>query len=448
MKFAVQTSVLSKRWKNIWMSLPYISSDWKSFREGGVIDAAERFLTFVDKVFEFRNDSVIQKIKLVFVILNDISVQALNRWILAAVDHNVQRLDINGAHADNLAYEIPYELLNCKSLKSLTILLLGVSTDIILPNSMSLPQIKKMWLGGISISNLELQRLFSSCPLMEDATIQKCLIHSDSQRNIIIDSQRLGIFKVLDNHHKHLGLDDHFLTYSDKIFTPNLRHFICSGFMTEGFSLQNPSSLVTAQFRMRLREKEDDETAETYSELPAEEKEVFAKRMMKFLGAVHNVRQMTLSSGFLEVLLQAPGSLYLQPPQLSKLVILELEMRFTRSCLRSIAYLLNISPLLIILELKSKESNLADIKDDWEAEFSLACMFTHLKVVEIREVEGCDNEVQFLRFLLKKSTVLEKVNLFFQSTGGSHDNGRQVRRFKRNLRVLPTASSNIKMNFM
>ncbi|KAI3894258.1 hypothetical protein MKX03_021848, partial [Papaver bracteatum] len=93
-------------------------------------------------------------------------------------------------------------------------------------------------------------------------------------------------------------------------------------------------------------------------------------------------------------------------------------------------------------------SNLADVEDDWEAEFSLACMFTHLKVVEIREVEGCDNEVKFLRFLLKNSTVLEKVNLFFRSTGDSLDNRSQVRRFKGNLRVLPTTSSNMQMNFI
>ncbi|KAI3832400.1 hypothetical protein MKX03_016864, partial [Papaver bracteatum] len=92
-------------------------------------------------------------------------------------------------------------------------------------------------------------------------------------------------------------------------------------------------------------------------------------------------------------------------------------------------------------------SSLADVGDDWEAGLSLTCTFSHLKFVEIREMEGCDNELSFLSFLLKNSTVLETVILFFRSTGDSLDNGRQVRRFKRNLRVLPTASSNIQMNF-
>ncbi|KAI3894254.1 hypothetical protein MKX03_021844, partial [Papaver bracteatum] len=91
-------------------------------------------------------------------------------------------------------------------------------------------------------------------------------------------------------------------------------------------------------------------------------------------------------------------------------------------------------------------SNLADIGDDWEV--GLSGMISHLEFVEIREVEGCENELKFLSFLLKNSMVLEKVNLFFRSTGDSLSNGRQARRFKRNLRVLQTASSSIQMNFI
>lgn len=59
-KYAVQTSVLSKRWKNIWVSLPYISVDWTSFKKDIIYDLGEtlrKFLTFVDKVFEFHDDS-------------------------------------------------------------------------------------------------------------------------------------------------------------------------------------------------------------------------------------------------------------------------------------------------------------------------------------------------------------------------------------------------------
>ncbi|KAI3877747.1 hypothetical protein MKW98_020228, partial [Papaver atlanticum] len=90
-------------------------------------------------------------------------------------------------------------------------------------------------------------------------------------------------------------------------------------------------------------------------------------------------------------------------------------------------------------------SNLADVGDDREAGISMTCMFTHLKFVELREAEGCDNELKFMRFLLKKSMVLEKVNLFFRSASDFLDRVEQVTAFKRNLRALPTASSSIKL---
>ncbi|KAI3878000.1 hypothetical protein MKW98_008277 [Papaver atlanticum] len=286
------------------------------------------------------------------------------------------------------------------------------------------------------VPGTELQRLFSSCPPMEMVVIQDCDVQMSDQRNIVIDSHSLQFCSAIDS-----------LTCTTKISAPNVKEFICTGFMTGDFSLENFSSLVGAHLNMRLRGEGADETAKTYSELLAEENEVFAKRMMKYLGAVHNVHHLTLSSGFLEVLLQAPSTLYRQPPQLCNLETLKLEMRFTRGSLRSIAYLLKISPVITSLILTSKESNLADVGDDWESGLSLTCMFSHLKFVEIREVEGCDNELKFLTFLLKNSMVLEKLSLFFRYTSDSLDRGRYVRRFKRNLKLLPTASSSIQMHF-
>ncbi|KAI3944268.1 hypothetical protein MKW98_016498 [Papaver atlanticum] len=452
MKLAVQTCVLSKRWRNIWMSLPSITLVLDAFAQEKTY-SMDRFVGFVDKVFDLRDDSDIQNLNLGSVIHDDASIETHNRWIIAAVTRNVLNLTVVVAYSLNSPYEFPQQLLNCRSLKSLGIKLGGRQfgnryTHVIVPKSMSLPQIEALCLDGISISNLDLQRLFSSCPCMEKVMIRKCNIQTENQRNIIIDFQSLEAFQLIDNRHTRLGWGDHSLTYTTKISAPNVKSFTFKGCMTEDFSLENLSSLIAAHLNMRLREDEADETAETYYELPAEEKEVFAKRMMKFLGAVQKVQQLILSSGFLEVLLQAPSTLYHQPPQLRNLESLQLEMRYTRGCLRSIAYLLKISPVIMTLILESKESNLADVGDDWDEGFSLTCMFSHLKFVEISEVEGCDNELKFLRFLLKNSMALEKVNLFFQSTSDLLDNGRQLRRFMRNVRVLPAASSSIQMNFI
>ncbi|KAI3944269.1 hypothetical protein MKW98_016499 [Papaver atlanticum] len=404
MKLAVQTCVLSKRWKNIWMSLPYITLALNSFLEDeryNPRDTMDRFVGFVDNVLEFRDDdSDIQNFNLGSVICDYASVETHNRWIIASVNRNVRNLAIVVAYSLNSPYQFPQQLLNCKTLKSMAIILGGRQfgdrcAHVILPRSMSLPQIEVLSLYGISISNVDLQRVFSSCPLMKKVTIQESDIQTDNQRNVIIEFHSLEAFKLIDNRHTHLGSSDHSLTYTTKISAPNVKSFTFAGSMTEDLSLENLSSLVDAHLDLRLRKEEADEIAETYFELPAEE--MFAKRTMKFLRAVQKVQHLILSSGFLEVLLQASGALYHQPPQLCNLETLQLEIRFTRGCLRSIAYLLKISPVIMTLILVSEEANLPDVGNDWDAGLSSTCMFSHLKFVEISEVEGCDNELKFLR---------------------------------------------------
>ncbi|KAI3958112.1 hypothetical protein MKW98_020754 [Papaver atlanticum] len=199
---------------------------------------------------------------------------------------------------------------------------------------------------------------------------------------------------------------------------------------------------------MFLEETEEDENAEAYLELPSSEKDVYAKRMMKLLGAVSMVKKMELSSGFLEVLSQAPDLLDCQPPRLCDLQYLFLEMWYTRGCLRAIAYLCKISPHITFLSLTCKESNLVDVGDDWEAGLSFPGMLSHLKYVQIEVVEGCDAELKLLRFLLKNAENLKEVALFFCSSVGSPDGDRQIEQFKDKLRaVVPTASSSIQLVF-
>ncbi|RZC85643.1 hypothetical protein C5167_026315 [Papaver somniferum] len=76
----------------------------------------------------------------------------------------------------------------------------------------------------------------------------------------------------------------------------------------------------------------------------------------------------------------------------------------TRGSLRALAYLLKISPSItkIYLCSKTKESNVTDAGDDWEAGLSLPGMSSHLKYVQFEEAEGCDAELKLLVFFLEK----------------------------------------------
>ncbi|KAI3911888.1 hypothetical protein MKW92_025181, partial [Papaver armeniacum] len=71
--------------------------------------------------------------------------------------------------------------------------------------------------------------------------------------------------------------------------------------MSQDYSLENLSSLVTADIGMSVKYADEDPTPEIYSELATDVKELYGVRMIKLLRAVHNVTDLTLSSpGFLE----------------------------------------------------------------------------------------------------------------------------------------------------
>lgn len=92
-----------------------------------------------------------------------------------------------------------------------------------------------------------------------------------------------------------------------------------------------------------------------------------------------------------------------------------------------------------------KESNLADVGDDWEVGLSSQGMLSHLEYVVIKEVEGCDAELKILIFLLKNAKVLKIVVLCFRFSIGSQVT--QVERFLDKLRLVPRASSSIQVLF-
>ncbi|KAI3957956.1 hypothetical protein MKW98_020598 [Papaver atlanticum] len=410
-------------------------------------DKTYSFVMFVDMVFIFRcKDIDIQRLCVHWenAAFHDSVAVHVNRWCLHAVEYNVEDLSLLISQRHNSAYEIPHRLMSCKSLKKLEIGMFGRGryADIILPSSMSLPQLKVMYLNGLSISNAELsKKLFSSCPVLETLAICDCNIQTDNQRSLTVDSVSL---KKFEYSHFHRHLLTHTMANIIKLSAPNLEEFSCRSFLTQYFYLRNCSPIPRVDFDMFL---EEDVNPETYSKLPKTETAVYAKRMVKFLGAVCMVKEMRLSSGFLEVLSHAPDLLDSKPPRLCNLYHLILEMWYTRGCLRAIAYLLKMSPNITELFLESKKSNLAGVGDDWEAGLSSPGMLSHLNFVQMEDVEGCDAEFKLLSFLLKKAKVLEEVVVFFRSSIGSPDRVRQVALFMDKLKAVPAASSSIKMVF-
>ncbi|KAF9613145.1 hypothetical protein IFM89_005716 [Coptis chinensis] len=144
------------------------------------------------------------------------------------------------------------------------------------------------------------------------------------------------------------------------------------------------------------------------------------------------------------------------PTPFSALRQLKLKMWLSRDCIRGIKYLLEKSynletlPVEITTRCCSKRlmypycnaTNVDTTKiwEYWKTNMVLQCNFYNLRFVEVWNVHGYVNELEFLKLLLKNAIALEKL-IIFTCKSYSRDSQRPLRRFSELLLAFPRASS-------
>ncbi|KAL5699575.1 hypothetical protein ACHQM5_030457 [Ranunculus cassubicifolius] len=71
-------------------------------------------------------------------------------------------------------------------------------------------------------------------------------------------------------------------------------------------------------------------------------------------------------------------------------------------------------------------------------------MFSRLKSIELHNFEGTGIELEFLEFLLKNASVLDKVTI--SSTVASNDKENQMVRFSEEIQAMQKASPSISLS--
>ncbi|PSR86432.1 F-box/FBD/LRR-repeat protein [Actinidia chinensis var. chinensis] len=196
-KHAVGTSILSKRWKNLWTELTDLDFDYElEFHPLKVYYPGNRlrwlrslqFKTFVDKVIRERISPRVRKFSLRITRL--IHVRCLNEWISAAIERGVQEIDIS-IHVEDKdkLVELPQCLFNCETLVVLKLKSLLQLTNV--ASSVCLPNLKTLHLD-IHCKNVEfIQKLINSCPSLEDLST-----HGDDIKIIFPNLKRLNAWKT------------------------------------------------------------------------------------------------------------------------------------------------------------------------------------------------------------------------------------------------------------
>ncbi|KAF2599726.1 hypothetical protein F2Q68_00007680 [Brassica cretica] len=164
-KEAVRTSVLSTRWKTLWLLVPslrFASNDFPDYNS---------FIIFVDKSLDLyrEENSCLHNLELVIRKDYDDDQCCVTRWVDYVARHKVKHLDVECILVKREFLEVvPLSLYFCESLLYLRlhrVLLVG-------SESVSLPRLKTMRLEqNVYPHEAFLQFFISSCPVLEDLSI-------------------------------------------------------------------------------------------------------------------------------------------------------------------------------------------------------------------------------------------------------------------------------------
>ncbi|XP_026451233.1 putative F-box/LRR-repeat protein At3g44810 [Papaver somniferum] len=271
MKEVVQTSLLSRRWKDMWTSVSTLHFDTRAFMSS----EAKESIHYREEKFDLCWDNK----------SNDIA-ENLDTWIIIALKHSVQRLTIEIEYNEDVTFRLPRRLFKFSSLTSLVLDFNG--SRVVLPDSMCLPRLEYLDLRKIRIDDVKLlNKLLSSCPVLEDLILKDIVANNEDGVSVDIKSSQLKHLKMVNNYRTACNM-----AKIIKLTTQGLKSFICSDYMKLKYSLGNLSSLVTASIDM----------AATHEI----EEDLYPERMIKFLLAVRSVEELTLLSDVVQVWLFIP----------------------------------------------------------------------------------------------------------------------------------------------
>ncbi|KAJ4779298.1 F-box/FBD/LRR protein [Rhynchospora pubera] len=164
---AVQTCILSKRWRSLWTFVPYLYFDFDDFG-----DDTECFNNFVSSFLRLRDDATnVCTFTLKYSVPDDAEISGLiNLWILYALNHKVKNLEVDlfgkrcGCLTDCL--------FTCASLKYLH---LNCYYEI-QPNIVCLPKLRFLSLYGVFMPNVSIEKIISGCPSLKTLSMHRCFI--------------------------------------------------------------------------------------------------------------------------------------------------------------------------------------------------------------------------------------------------------------------------------
>lgn len=359
---AVRTSVLSSKWRYKWITLPHLVFDNQSV----LVSSQDQSLTknklvnIVDHVL-LLHSGPIQKFKLSHRDLQGVS--DIDRWILFLSRGSFKEfvLEIWKGHR----YKLPSSIYFCQNLVHLELFNCLLKPP---PTFSGFKNLKSIDLQHITMDQDAFECLISSCPLLERLT----LMNFDGFTNL-------------------------------NIHAPNLLFFDIGG-VFDNVNFQDTFHLAVVSIGLYTNTAYD--RSLTFGS---------AGNLIKFFAHLPRIQRLEVQSYFLKYLTagKVPGRLSAPCIELSFLSLRinfnDVEENLAALCL------LRSAPNLQELEMLARPEEQSAVRvavaayvpeEDYEN-----CLFNQLRSVKIAGISGLKQELNFIKFLLENSPVLEKLTV-------------------------------------
>ncbi|KAF5727970.1 putative F-box/LRR-repeat protein [Tripterygium wilfordii] len=395
-KDAARTSVLSKRWYQVWHSTRNVEFNENFFVKPGDEESEEitekqrrAFVDFTRRWMLTYNGEVIDTLSLTFSRPRKFSSE-MNECINFAITRNVQRLVLDFSDPTTVhrgVFELPPFVYGHEGLKSLK--LFSCNFDVSRLNNFN--ALKELSLGWIKVSMSTIKDLLRKCPSLESLSLKNC----SSVDHIEISAPDLRLRSLVFD---KCELDQPYLM----IKAPNLRVLKYSGDLPT-FEFWRPESLVEADLDF-ASETEFEEVGDLVQEI---------------LREIACVQVLTVCSYLLQVIPSGTEPLGMEVALNVRHLILKTELH--SNVFFGIKFMLKSCP---VLETLTIQLGPARMFSDYEPPFVLRprvfwkgsqvvfdCLANTLKVVEVQNFKGSENEINLLNYLIKLGKVLEGLKL-------------------------------------
>ncbi|XP_076945206.1 F-box protein At4g09920-like [Bidens hawaiensis] len=400
-KYAVRTSILSKRWRYSWMLVTNLDFDGSQCH---TINGLDSFSKFVDRVLKLCKSSRVKLFRL-NVSKTWVLESSVSNWIDEAVRLNVCELDIQV-----MKFKLPLSMLTCKTLTKLRLNCSAYDLTVWYPSLVYFPCMITL---DITIYNpfVNLFTLINGCPTLETLSLEvRCIAIPTIHYILYIPTL------------KQLKLTLPKCVFINKVVlhVPNLEYLSVGGVLSSIFVIEDVSSLVEASVsfsEMSFYGKISHQWVELIKGLSGVKSLSVKNVSFKHLIIDSNFKLLFVRPCFLlnHISSYAPTvTLLILSLILLLLLYLEDHINFT-----STQALWDSKPVLGLLEVAKLT------KYAWVGPKSVpACMLTNLTTIKLPMSEWWIFDIPFLKYMLGNSMVLKTLTVTWKYSNNVEEEAR------------------------